>query len=110
MICDELDRNLILEFFNTLSEENKLAIASRMSSSELALFIAEKYLNWLDEKRSSTTDEYFRMGTNYVYVISLYRLFKKALRAGDAIMIEWLYQQFLGIFLITKKNHYVEML
>ena len=104
-----MDRCFIPYFFKTMSEENKLKFAGTMSSSELAILVAETYLAWLDMKRHSTTDEVFQMGLNFIHVITLYRLFKKALRAGDAIMIEWLYQKFLALFLVTKKSHYVEI-
>ena len=43
------------------------------------------------------------------FLMNQYRLFRKSLRSGDAIMVEWLYTKFLPIYLVTNKFHYFEI-
>jgi hypothetical protein len=74
----------------------------------LALKIAERYQLWVVHKRTTTNDECFQMVLNFVSMMDLYRVFRVSLRAGDAVMIEALYCKFLPLYLVTKKNHYVE--
>ena len=56
-----------------------------------------------------TTDQYLKMAISFVPLMDMYRLFRLSVRAGDAVMIEWLYSKFLPIFLATGKLHYVEI-
>ena len=46
------------------------------------------------------------MVLNFLHMTSYYREFRYALRVGDAVMIEWLYKEFLPLFRFTSKKHY----
>ena len=46
---------------------------------------------------------------NYVYSMNLYRTFFISVRSGDAVMVEWIYKEFLPIVLVTGKTHYLEI-
>ena len=41
--------------------------------------------------------------------MDMYRLFRLSVRAGDTVMIKWLYSRFLPIYLATGKHQYVEI-
>jgi hypothetical protein len=77
-------------------------------SKAAAIFIVVEYDKWTVERRRTTTDEYFRMSLHFTFLMNQYRLSRKSLRSGDAIMVEWLYTKFLPIYLITNKFHYFE--
>jgi len=82
MIADELERQFLAAYFEDVCDNNELF--QRLQSTEdekaFAILIAEGYLDWLDEKRSSTTDEVFRMAINFMQMMNLL-----ALNTGDAI-------------------------
>ena len=40
---------------------------------------------------------------------NLYQDFRMFLNAGDVIMIEWLYKEFLPLYMYTGKNHYLKI-
>jgi len=111
MIADELERQFLAAYFDDVCDDNQLfqRLQSCQDAEAFAIFIAEGYLDWLDEKRSSTTDEVFRMAINFMQMINLYREFRLALNTGDAIMIEWLYKEFLPLYAYTGKKHYFEI-
>ena len=58
---------------------------------------------WCEMKRSTTTDEHLLMLLNFIKVMHYYRLFHVSVGNGDAVMIEWLYKEFLPIYLINGK-------
>ena len=62
----------------------------------------------MELKQTSTTDECFCMYLNYVKM-NIYLTFRLSVRAGDAVMIEWIYKDFLPIFLVTGKTHYFKI-
>ncbi len=72
-------------------------------ADELAVQLAIGYRNWKRTRRENTSDEVFAMVLNFIEVMHLYRIFRISLRAGDAIMIEWLYIKFLPIFATAGK-------
>ena len=51
----------------------------------------------------------FVMTLQFTKLMRLYRMFRSAVRNGDAIAIEWLYTKFLPIWLALGKNHYFEI-
>ena len=58
----------------------------------------------------STIDEVFQMLVNFLLLAEEYRECQMALKTGDAVMIESLYQDFLPKFYLTKKKHYIEII
>ena len=113
MMADELDKLLMAAFIHDRGDEigdgDFLKIRNEEDSKELVLHIAKQFLAWLQDKQANTTDEVLQMAINFVLLIDLYREFQIALNTGDAVMIECLYNDFLPIFCLTKKKHYVEM-
>ena len=112
MIADELERHLFGTFFSSKVEDNEWISRLRdveKDSKAAAIFIAVEYDKWTVEQRRTTNDEYFLMSLNFCFLMNQYRLFRKSLRSGDAIMVEWLYTKFLPIYLVTNKFHYFEI-
>ena len=49
------------------------------------------------------------MLSNFIKVMHYYHLFRVSVGNGDAVMIEWLYKEFLPIYLIHGKVNYFEI-
>lgn len=64
---------------------------------------------WCEKKRGTTTDERLLMLLNYIKAMHYYRLFRVSVGNGDAVMIEWLYKEFLPIYLVNGKYNYFEI-
>ena len=67
------------------------------------------YINWIDFKRESTTDDVFRMVLNYVTMMTKFKNMVMAVRSGDSIMIESMYIEMLPVFEIGLKKNYIEI-
>ena len=66
-------------------------------------------MEWCEKKRGTTTDERLLMLLNYIKAMHYYRLFRVSVGNGDAVMIEWLYKEFLPIYLVNGKFNYFEI-
>ena len=76
----------------------------------LAIHMADGYHRWLENKVSSnSTDQYLKMAILFVQLMDMYWLFCLSVRAGNAVMIEWLYSRFLPIYLAIGKHQYIEI-
>ena len=64
---------------------------------------------WLDNNQACCIDEVFFMVINFMQITNLYQEFKLALNYGDTVMIEWLYKEFLPLYLYTGKRYYLEI-
>ena len=114
IISTELERQLFPLFVHEycLSDESltlRLSDDGEITSEDFAIDIAKRYIKWMDDKRSNTTDECFKMSLNFVKLCLYYSEFRLALSSGDAVMMEYLYREFLPIFLYTGKKHYFEI-
>ena len=111
MITGELEKHLFHHYSNEISGD--LDEVSKMLDIQdlkaLAIHMADGYHTWLERKVKSSTDQYLKMSISFVRLMDMYCLFRLSVRAGDAIMIEWLYSRFLPIFLATGKHQYVEI-
>ena len=111
MITGELEKQLFHHYSNEISGD--LDEVSKMLDIQdpkaLAIHMADGYHTWLETKVKSSTDQYLKMSISFVRLMDMYRLFCLSVRAGDAIMIEWLYSRFLPIYLATGKHQYVEI-
>ena len=74
---------------------------------ELSFHVAINFFELMELKRTFNTDECFCMSLNYVYIMNIYWTLSLSMRAGDAVMIEWIYKDFLPILLVTRKTHYL---
>ena len=112
LVADEIEKNLMIAFLGSIhdKEEKRLRLNRYISNADLSVDIASEFLNWIQIKIENSSDQCFVMVCNYVYLMTLYRSFRFALRYGDSIMIEWLYKEFLPIFLVTGKVNYFDII
>ena len=112
MISDEIERHLLSQCISELNDDDEalLKISLIMSNrKEVAIFIAKYYIDWLESKRVSTTDEVFRMCINFTTIMHTFKNMVMAVRSGDSIMIESIYIQMLPVFQAVGKKNYVEI-
>ena len=78
LIADELEKNLYTEYFLHIINDDKkrLKFESFEDEKELSIHFAINFLQWMELKLTSTTDEWFFMSLNYVYIMNLYRTFR----------------------------------
>ena len=77
--------------------------------AEYTMSLGKAFLEWTDERRSNSDDEDIIVALNYMKLMEYYKLFRQSIRSGDAVTIEWLYKEFLPIYLITGKFNYYEI-
>ena len=111
MISHELERQYLGAYMEYLDQniEKRDQFEATENSQAAAICLAQGYAHWMKYQRRNSNDQKFVMGINFVYLVNLYRQFRVSARNGDAIMIEWLYKEFLGIFVLTGKHHYVQI-
>ena len=107
----EVERQLFTEFLKVMhhSEAGRREFNRLHDCEEFTVHLAKSYSAWIVKRRELKTNEVFRMVLNFVSVMNLYRLFRVAIRAGDAVMIEWTYKEILSLYHITGKKHYVKI-
>ena len=113
MIADEGDKLLIAAYLNDVLHNDRAArdcLCLEGSSSEFALLITKGYRKWLLLKQRTSTDQKFKKLVNFVLMVDDYREFRMALNTGDAVMIKYLYNNFLPKFYPTKKKNYVKII
>ena len=76
--------------------------------SELAVFLARDFKDWFQERLDATTDGEFRRVLTFVKTMRIYKLFRSAMRSGDAIVIEALYVQFMPYWIAASKPNCFE--
>jgi hypothetical protein len=112
MISEEIERHLIVHCYSELSnDQSNLTEWNNVKSDpkKAALFLANHYLDWIETKRASTTDDVFRMCLNFVTMMTNFKNMVMAVRSGDSIMIEAMYINMLPIFEAAGKKNYVEI-
>ena len=95
--------------------ENNKPVLDRINKvkdnpKEVAVILANHYLEWIESQRKNTNDEVYKMILNYVTMMNIYKNMVMAVRSGDSIMIERSYIDLLPIFeATTGKKNYVEI-
>ena len=121
--CYELCRNMCfidLEESSRLAWdlflENKAATIIQLletfttNSNYLAIELAKMYSDFINEQANSSTDKFRIVTFNFIRVASMYKIFHDDINDGCIITQEFLTHEFLGIFLLLKKLHYVEFI
>ena len=106
IIAGGLEKNLFNTFLFDLSKntEEVSRVMLITDPKKLALYLAGGHEEWLRSKLQSSTDQCLVMAICFVKLMEMCRLFRLSIRAGDAVMIEWLYSRFLPIYLATGKH------
>ena len=111
IFATELEHGVLAEYIKIVhhSADRRRAFQQICNAKKLAIHLAEGYRKWIEEHRKDTTNEVFRLTLNFISVMNIYRMFRVAIRCGDAVMIEWIYREILPLFNITNKKHYFEI-
>ena len=112
MISDAVERHIVVHCFAELDQSQEFSRGLRecnRDSKKVALYLATCYVNWVESKRSTTTDEVFRMVLNFVTMMTKFKHMVLAVRSGDSIMIENMYIEMLPVFEVAMKKNYVEI-
>ena len=112
MISDEVERHLVTHCISEMEDnpENVRHLRElRNDPKKVALYLTTHYLNWIESKRSSTTNDVFRMSLNFVTMMTKFKHMVMAGRSGDSIMIESMYVDMLPIFEVAGKKNYIKI-
>ena len=107
MISDAVERHIVIHCFAELEESPEFIRELKecnKDSKKVALYLATRYVNWVESKRSTTTDDVFRMVLNFVTMMTKFKQMVMAVRSGDSIMIESMYVEMLPVFEVAAKN------
>ncbi len=108
----EVERQLYQAYLETVSASDDLKRqydSMKENPSALAIHLAEGFLFWVEERKSESTDEVLLAMIQFVEISRYYRLFRESSRAGDSITMEYLYNEFIPIWLAVGKHHYYEI-
>jgi hypothetical protein len=111
LVGTEIDRLLIALYIHeviTGKVPGDIVPDNEELNDNLAIILAQGFIKWKVKKGDNTNDDYLKMIITFSRLLEMYRLFRLSIRAGDAIMIEHLYCEFLPIFAVTGKTHCVE--
>ena len=107
----EVERGLYGAFVaNFVESKGQDYLSSHMASpGALAAKLGKAFIVWIELKSTTSTDEVFCCCVNYMKLTRMYKLFCVSVRNGDAIMVEYLYEYFIPIWLMTSNHNYVEI-
>jgi hypothetical protein len=111
LVLGELERGLYGRFIHDLflTKGSELFDIYREDSNACSTYVGKAFLEWMDERIATTTDEVFRMCLMYTKLTRMYKLFRVSVRAGDSILVEYLYEYYIPIWLVCGKHNYVEI-
>ena len=109
-----MEEKLFLEFLS--KEENHLnsqcPVTNSMDADEATtyyVYVGSMFENWKKIKLTTTSDVLFRACLQFVQMMNIFLSLKYAIRSGDAISIEHIYNIFLPFFHAAGKSTYVEI-
>jgi hypothetical protein len=107
----EIERGLYGAFIaDIVSKQGLLYFKTYMETPDaLAALLGSQFLKWMETKSTTTTDEVLKMCLGFVQLTRKYKLFRLSVRYGDAILVEYLYEYFIPVWLMTSKHNYVEI-
>ena len=110
-VAEVVEKQLFGTFLNCILEndKDKSRLGLIEDAADFCVELTRMFDTWCEGKRGSTTDEHLLMLLNYIKSMHYYRLFRVSVGNGDAVMIEWLYKEFLPIYLINGKFNYFEI-
>jgi hypothetical protein len=111
LVLGEVERGLygafLVDMVSTLDPH--FIIDYKDKPKELATIVAARFLKWMSDKVKTTSDDVFRMCILFAQLTRKYKVFRLSVRNGDAILVEYLYEFFIPIWLVTAKHNYVEI-
>ena len=106
LVYEELERMMLDVFIlETVKEEQADRFVHRQEEEDLAVFIANKYMSFLNEQAKESKDWLRRFLCNFLLIVKKYLAFLQAEQSGDAVSMEALVIDYLPIFFVTKKSN-----
>jgi hypothetical protein len=106
----EAERAMYDAFLFELERDKLPAILEHVTDAAvLASFLADEIAVWIEKKLSTSTDEMFWFGLNFINVTLGFRLFGCAIRSGSYMVIEHLWIKFCSIWKLMGKKIYTEI-
>ena len=110
LVLTECERQLYDAFVSQLPDNVVNSWGALFANpSLLASTLANCFLQWFDNKLTSSTDEVFCMGIHYVKLARQYRQFRRSIHHGDSIAMECLYNSFTAVWYALGKSKYTEI-
>jgi hypothetical protein len=111
LVLGEVERGLYGAFIVDIVQEKGADFFSTFSDTPKSLgsWLAKEFLKWTTVKARTTSDEVFRMCLYFMKLTRQYKLFRLSVRNGDAVLVEYLYEYFIPIWIMTGKHNYVEI-
>jgi hypothetical protein len=111
MVLNEVERGLYGRFISDLVVGDNLHIFvdNQNEPKLLAEYLGRQFILWLQKCVEDSTDEVLRMIALFTIITRKYRVFRESVRCGDAIVVEYLYEYFIPLWLMTGKQNYVEI-
>ena len=106
---EEVFRLLFYSFLIEYSTTNFIPSDETMDEM-LAIDLSIEFHKWIDKKIALTTDERYKLLLCFFKITNTHKRYEKAMRAGDAIEMEVIENEFCGVFLLLDKNNYVEII
>ena len=88
---------------------SKAASDFKDSEERFSVHLAQQYQEYMSQAMTSSTDERRKYLLSFIQTTKKFLMFWKAVRSGDKIYQEYVMMKFLGIYMLLKKNQYVEI-
>lgn len=108
-VYTELMRCLHYTHASSYYEVHRNAII-HMDPKILAVKLVRSFDKLLDNKLYTSTDEVLKVNSNFVRLVSQYKLFKKAGTVGDSITVKKIYNNYLPVFVHLGKHNYYNII
>lgn len=83
--------------------------SSMIMEQKLALQLLIDFENYLDDKLWNINDKRWRLFISFYKFVSVFKLYEKSMKTGNAVLMEALENNFCGVFLLLDKSNYVEI-
>ena len=109
---EEVFRLLFFTFLLHYSRMNNVASTST-ENKLLVIDLLQKFNEYIELKARTCTDERWLLLIYFYKLVSLFKSYKRAMRAGDSVSMEAVENVFCGVFVLLdksfKKKHYLQM-
>ena len=110
ILYEEVFRILLFNYlFNSMKEFHQNDENPDLANETIAMEIGIGFLEYIDNKIDTSTDERWRMLINFFKMASTFKQYEYSMKMGDSVMLESIEIRFCGIFLLLKKYNYVEI-
>ena len=113
MLFDEINRFFFLRYVKELEDINDPILDGLdMSGKETEHFmisLAQGFQFYMDDITDNCINDNILYMANYWHVMSIFIIYMKAQRTGEAVLMEMIENNFCNVFVLLEKHHYVEL-